>query len=127
MGARIDRITIDCADAPRMATFWAAALGYAVRNTAGNLSVFDPSGQGPELGFQVVPEPKVVKNRLHLDLLPAAGTTAGHWEAEIARLEEMGAQRVHFFDHDPTQTWWVMHDPEGNEFCLVWLHDEARS
>jgi hypothetical protein len=68
-------------------------------------------------------ETKVVKNRLHRDLLPADGD----WDAEVARLEALGAERVQFFNHDPTQTWRVMRDPEGNEFCLVWLHDEARS
>ncbi len=120
MASRIDRITMDCADARLLATFWAAALAYHIRDNNGNLSIFDPQGRGVDIGFQQVPEPKVVKNRLHVDLLPAEGD----WRAEVERLEGLGAEKVQFFDHDPTQTWWVMHDPEGNEFCIVWLHEE---
>jgi hypothetical protein len=62
-----------------------------------------------------VPEGKVVKNRVHLDLTPRSGDLEG----EIVRLEQLGAQRVRYFDHDPQQVWWVMQDPEGNEFCVV--------
>jgi hypothetical protein len=115
----IDRITVDCADPQRMATFWSAALGYEIRDNDGNLSIFSPSAAGPDIGFQQVPEPKVVKNRLHLDLLPVESD----WHAAVARLESLGAEKMKFFDHDPTQTWWVMRDPEGNEFCMVWLHE----
>ena len=118
MHVRLDRITVDCADPQSMAAFWAAVLGYEIRNNDGNLSIFDPRSSGPDIGFQQVPEPKVVKNRLHFDLLPADGD----WSMAVERLESLGAQKVQFFDHDPTQTWWVMHDPEGNEFCIVWLH-----
>jgi catechol 2,3-dioxygenase-like lactoylglutathione lyase family enzyme len=123
MVARIDRVTVDCADPRRMTAFWAAALGYNVRDNNGNLSLFDPAGRGPDIGFQQVPEPKVVKNRFHFDLLPGEDG----WDAEVQRLDSLGAVRVQFFDHDPTQTWWVMRDPEGNEFCIVQLHDEQRS
>jgi catechol 2,3-dioxygenase-like lactoylglutathione lyase family enzyme len=122
MVARIDRITIDCADPQRITAFWGPALGYELRDNDGNLSLFDPAGRGLEIGFQQVPERKVVKNRLHLDLLPVDGD----WNTEVERLEALGAERVQFFDHDPTQTWWVMRDPEGNEFCIVWLHADHR-
>ncbi len=119
MHVRLDRITVDCANPRRMATFWAAALGYEIRDNDGNLSIFDPRSSGPDIGFQQVPEPKVVKNRLHFDVLPADGD----WSMAVECLESLGAQKVQFFDHDPAQTWWVMHDPEGNEFCIVWLHE----
>lgn len=120
MRVRIDRVTVDCADPQRMATFWSAALGYEIRDNDGNLSIVDENGSGPDIGFQQVPEPKVVKNRLHFDLLPVASD----WDAAVEGLEALGAQKVQFFDHDPTQTWWVMRDPEGNEFCIVWLHED---
>jgi hypothetical protein len=119
MHVRLDRITVDCADPQRMATFWAAARGYEIRDNNGNLSIFDPSSSGSDIGFQQVPDSKVVKNRLHCDLLPADGD----WSMAVERLESLEAQKVHFFDHDPAQTWWVMRDPEGNEFCIVGLHE----
>lgn len=78
-------------------------------------SLLDPLGDGPAIGFQPVPEGKIVKNRVHLDITPRAGDL----EAEVVRLEHLGAQRVRYFDHEPQQVWWVMHDPEGNEFCVV--------
>ena len=120
MHVRIDRVTVDCADPQRMATFWSEALGYDIRDHDGNLSIFDANGPGPDIGFQQVPEPKVVKNRLHFDLLPGNSD----WDAAVERLEALGAEKVPFFDHDLTQTWWVMRDPEGNEFCIVWLHGD---
>jgi hypothetical protein len=73
----------------------------------------DPSGAEPTLGLQVVPEPKVVKNRVHLDLVP----TAGLLEDEIRRLEGLGARRVRYVENDPDESHWIMADPEGNEFC----------
>lgn len=115
MPSRITNITIDCADLDRAIAFWTAALGYEVADDVTGISIRDPAGVGLPIGFQPVPEPKVVKNRLHLDLTP----TDGDWEAEVARLEALGAERVHFHDHDPAQTWWIMRDPDGNEFCLV--------
>jgi predicted enzyme related to lactoylglutathione lyase len=115
MSSRIAAITIDCADPQRLITFWGSALGYEVREDVVGCSLCDPTGAGPALGFQPVPEGKIVKNRVHLDLTPRSGDL----EAEVARLEQLGAQRVRHFDHDPQQVWWVMHDPEGNEFCVV--------
>lgn len=74
----------------------------------------DPSGAEPTtLGLQVVPEPKVVKNRVHLDLIP----TAGLLEDEIRRLEGLGATRVRYVENDPDASHWILADPEGNEFC----------
>ena len=75
----------------------------------------DPSGAGPSIGLQVVPEPKVVKNRVHLDLIP----TEGELETEIRRLENLGARRVRYTQNDPDESHWIMADPEGNEFCRV--------
>lgn len=115
MPCRIAVITIDCADPRRLTVFWSGALGYDIREDIVGGSLFDPTGAGPAIGFQPVPEGKIVKNRVHLDLTPRDGDL----EAEVVRLEQLGAQRVRYFDHDSKQLWWVMHDPEENEFCVV--------
>jgi hypothetical protein len=89
MGARIDCITFDCAEPRRLAAFWAAATDYATYEDKGYWVALRPAqGAGPLLGFQQVPEAKVVKDRIHLDLRPAAGVTM---EAEVARLTGLGA------------------------------------
>jgi hypothetical protein len=72
-------------------------------------------GQGRRLLFQDVPEPKTTKNRLHLDV----HAEPGGLDALVARLEELGATRVREFDNGPAGHWWVMTDPEGNEFCAA--------
>lgn len=115
MSSRIAAVTVDCADAERMVAFWSEALGYVVRDDIVGVSLIDPTGEGPSIGFQPVPEGKIVKNRLHFDLTPRGGSLA----TEVARLERLGAQRVRYFDHDPQQVWWTMLDPECNEFCVV--------
>ena len=115
MSCRIAVITIDCSDPQALAAFWRDALGYEVREDVVGCSLCDPAGAGPAIGFQPVPEGKIVKNRVHLDLTPRTGDLA----SEVARLERLGAERVRYFDHDPQQVWWVMRDPEGNEFCVV--------
>jgi predicted enzyme related to lactoylglutathione lyase len=106
------QVVIDCADPARLAEFWAAALGYVV----------DPEEAGPRLFFQMVPEPKTVKNRVHVDL-NAAGTgtapdvRAARVDAKVAELVALGAtiqRRV----EENGERWVVMQDPEGNEFCV---------
>ncbi len=62
-----------------------------------------------------MPEPKTAKNRLHLDV--HAGKEGR--EATVARLESLGARRVEEVDRGPAGHWWVMRDPEGNEFCVA--------
>jgi catechol 2,3-dioxygenase-like lactoylglutathione lyase family enzyme len=138
---RIGNLTFDCTDPDRMATFWAAAMGYdkgeypddlRAALLAGGLSeadladraiATDPAGTGPRLFFQRVPEPKTAKNRLHLDLNATPGRRAepAEVDAEAERLVGLGATIVHRRDG----TWgpypeyhYVMTDPEGNEFCL---------
>ncbi|RKQ94443.1 hypothetical protein U746_0188 [Mycolicibacterium mucogenicum 261Sha1.1M5] len=79
---------------------------------------FDPlsgAGRGRRLLFQAVPEPKSVKNRLHIDVHDDARSL----EELAHRLELLGASRVERVDQGPAGTWWVMRDPEGNEFCAV--------
>ncbi|MER5887858.1 VOC family protein [Streptomyces sp. NPDC001941] len=72
-------------------------------------------GRGRRLLFQDVPEPKTTKNRLHLDVHATPGTL----DALVTRLEGLGATRVEEFDKGPAGHWWVMRDPEGNEFCAA--------
>jgi hypothetical protein len=72
-------------------------------------------GQGRRILFQDVPEPKAGKNRLHLDVHAEPGGR----DALVARLESLGATRVSELDEGPAGRWWVMRDPEGNEFCAV--------
>ncbi|MDT0309151.1 VOC family protein [Streptomyces sp. DSM 44917] len=71
-------------------------------------------GHGRRLLFQDVPEPKKVKNRLHLDVHAAPGER----EREVARLERLGATVSRTVDQGPAGSWTIMLDPEGNEFCV---------
>ena len=131
------QIVFDCRDPDSLATFWAEALGYqkqwtwdpdtvremrakGLRDDQVNqrCAVIDPEGRRPRLYFQRVPEPKTVKNRLHLDL------HVGHdrAEREAQRLEILGARRLRVQQDQfgPFQDFAiVMQDPEGNEFCVA--------
>jgi predicted enzyme related to lactoylglutathione lyase len=105
---------LDCADPSTLGEFWAAALDYVVVGDAGSYQVLLPNGRsGPKLLLQQVPEPKTVKNRMHLDV------DASDIEAEAARLEALGAYRVQPDQvHEHGTNWILMSDPEGNEFCV---------
>jgi len=112
-------VVVDCRDPLRQAEFWAQALTYNVtQRNPDEFQVSDPTGTGGSLYFMKVPEPKVGKNRLHLDLV-----TSGPMEAEVTRLVEAGAQMVEVrqdpASYDNPDTWTVMRDPEGNEFCVT--------
>ena len=121
MSLRIQCLTIDCHDLDLVATFWAQALGWR-RTFADDVEICLEPPQGelgdgllPDLLFIKVPDDKTVKNRVHLDLRPGVGDTQ---EAEVARLESLGATRA---DIGQSETrWTVMADPEGNEFCVLW-------
>ncbi|WP_433871288.1 VOC family protein [Saccharopolyspora sp. CA-218241] len=140
---RAIQVTFDCADPRALGAFWSQALGYAVpppppgfdswEEFAATLppekqnqrwAVVDPAGSGPRLFFQRVPEPKTVKNRLHLDVRAAPGLVGEErmaaLEAECARLVELGARRQRRVDPAPPMElgFIVLTDPEGNEFCL---------
>ncbi len=131
------QITVDCADADVMSEFWSTALGYVpepppagaesweefLRDRdipippAGSIgAIVDPDGVGPRMLFLRVPEPKTVKNRLHLDI--RAGRDDDARQAKIDELVAAGARTVRRVDE--AGTWWmVMTDPEGNEFCVT--------
>lgn len=130
------QVTFDCAEPARVARFWAAVLGYDMvpydeddvagaedGTTPGWAACVDPTGAGPRLYFQRVPEGKVVKNRVHLDVRVGPGLVGEErlavLEAECARLEALGGTRVRLMlANDEDESCLVMQDVEGNEFCL---------
>lgn len=125
MGAGLDTVTFDCADPVRVATFWAAALGFELADVDPDGSyVRDPSGRTRGIFFQPVPEPKTTKNRVHLDLRPT-----GSMAEEVERLKALGATERGFIEEGGS-FWTQMRDPEGNEFCVLrgpadgWVRDE---
>ena len=111
MSISIYGTSFDAADAAAIATFWGEALGRPVNPgaTRGYASLAAREGTDePPIMFHGVPEPKTVKNRLHLDLI----TT--DFDAELARLRKLGATEVATFER-----WTTLADPEGNEFDLI--------
>ena len=130
-GPIIGNVTFDCSDANRLADFWAAALGWEKEDVPRELldvierelgpdqtnfaAVRNPDGTRPRLYFQGVPEDKVVKNRVHLDIV------VPDMDAEVGRLIGLGASMVERRSHeagDFFEEWTVMQDSEGNEFCV---------
>ncbi|MDG3014318.1 VOC family protein [Speluncibacter jeojiensis] len=90
--------------------------GYAaIRHPDDPFDQHSGVGRGRRLLFQDVPEAKSGKNRLHLDIHGEPGGL----DALVSRLEGLGATRVAEIDKGPAGHWWVMRDPEGNEFCAV--------
>ena len=107
-------LVLDCTNPEALARFWSDALGYTTLGGAGNyVMLADSDGVKPKLLLQAVPEAKTAKNRMHIDIDTA------HVEAEVARLEALGAQRLEPEVRSEHGTnWVVMADPEGNEFCV---------
>jgi hypothetical protein len=124
MAVRITEISVDCADPGGLAEFWCGVLGYEVVDAEDDIVEIRPVGTEaatsivPSVLFVKVPEAKTVKNRLHLDV----NTTDSDRDAELGRLLALGATRVDVgqgeVDHGGV-TWYVLADPEGNEFCLL--------
>ena len=110
MPSVIKSVSFDAADAVALARFWAAVFGSDVDedSTPGKAFVEAAGWGGPNIWFTRVPEPKSAKNRMHFDL-----RAPGDMAAEVARLENLGAQVVCRY---PGHT--MMRDPEGNEFCV---------
>ena len=146
MSARF-QLVIDCADPDRLARFWAAALGYELAPVPEGFATWndfyrergvpeellidgadrisDPAGHGPAIWFHALPDAKVVKNRLHIDI-----RAGGEWtdpietrrkriDAEASRLASLGATITGALSDDESDHYAVgMQDPEGNEFDI---------
>jgi hypothetical protein len=138
-------ITVDCADATRLAAFWREALGYVDAPVPEGFAsreewlvrwevppqewsdcayLVDPQGAGPSLSFLKVPEPKVVKNRLHIDIKVGGRDRPQEvrWSRvteTVQRLLRAGATVVEEYATSGVPDHVVMADPEGNEFCVV--------
>ncbi|MGX6607509.1 VOC family protein [Micromonosporaceae bacterium Da 78-11] len=147
------QVTFDAHDPMALSTFWRDALGYVHPGPPGvdvpaggdplaawdefldrigvpkdqrnnQSAIEDPAGAGPRVFFQRVPEDKVAKNRVHLDVRAAPGLQGDErmaaLEAECDRLVALGAKRVHRDEPAPPLSagFLVLTDPEGNEFCL---------
>ena len=141
------QLVIDCTDPERLCHFWAAALRYELEPSPAGFATWDdywrdvgvpeeelglgadriadPDGAGPRIRFQVVPEPKSVKNRLHLDIRASGGravpiaTRKQRVDAEARRLTGLGAAVVRILEEEGLDHYAVaMTDPEGNEFDI---------
>jgi predicted enzyme related to lactoylglutathione lyase len=118
MLSTVFNITFDCRDARLIAEFWSAVTGYRLEQVTLPGSAFwvasPPDGRWPRIVFVTVPEAKVVKNRVHLDLMPLEDDQA----QEVDRLLALGATIVDDRRELEPGGWVVLADPEGNEFCL---------
>lgn len=115
MSSRLAVVVIDAHDPEAVAAFWCEALGWSiVDREEDGLAIGPASGAWPRIDVFKVPEAKTVKNRLHFDLRAEDRSTA----EELHRLETLGARRVDV-GQSPEDTWVVLADPEGNEFCLL--------
>ncbi|MEJ7707728.1 MAG: VOC family protein [Nocardioidaceae bacterium] len=145
------QLTIDCANPGLLTHFWSAALGFSIEPPPAGFdswnaywrrvgvsedeldddrdsseSLVDSSGTGPRIWFQQVPEPKIGKNRLHLDLKVSGGREVPLDErkrrvwAEVERLVDLGATELRVLSTEGIDHYAVvMQDPEGNEFCIA--------
>lgn len=118
MSATLLAVIIDCGDPQRQAAFWADALSRDMtERNRDEFLVNDPQGEASPLYFMKVPEPRVGKNRFHLDLV-----TEGSVPDEVDRLVKLGARLVEVRQdpdtYDNPDTFTVLTDPEGNVFCV---------
>ncbi len=115
MPVALHHIVIDSRDLPAQARFWSEALGWRILSVRDREIVVGPDEAAP-VGICLMPspDPKTTKNRVHLDLT----TSAEDREAEIERLLGLGATRVDV-GQTGEESWDVLADPEGNEFCVV--------
>ena len=107
-------VTFDCADAATLAGFWGDVLGRPVADdpTSEQAVLLPGDTSGPRIVFNKVPEPKTVKNRLHLDVV------SDTFDAETERLLSLGAERLRDVRRDKSR-WTTFADIEGNEFDLI--------
>ncbi|MCL6731806.1 VOC family protein [Streptomyces neyagawaensis] len=107
-----EQVVVDAADPVALGRWWAEALGWVVVNdTPEEYEIRPEPDRVPGLLFTPVPEAKTVKNRLHLDFRPVDQA------AEVSRLLALGARHADVGQGD--ESWVVLMDPEGNEFCVL--------
>jgi hypothetical protein len=136
------QVTFDANDPARLAEFWALALGYVIQSPPADFeswddwarsmeipeenwndarALVDPTGDGPRIFFQRVPEGKAAKNRVHLDVNASTGPSDEDKRAKVEELAtvlvEAGAVMQRSYE-EQGGFWIVMLDPEGNEFCV---------
>jgi predicted enzyme related to lactoylglutathione lyase len=115
MPVRLHHIVIDAHDLPTLARFWSAALGWKILSEREREIVIGADDNAPVgICFMPVTDPKTVKNRVHVDLT----THAVDRDEEIDRLLALGARHVDI-GQTGNESWAVLADPEGNEFCVV--------
>ena len=111
MSLRWEEVVVDCRDQLALSRWWIDVLGWEVVDSDDDeTELRNPEG-GATILFLNVPEPKMMKNRIHLDFVP------DDQDAEIERLTALGATRVDVGQGD--ESWVVLADPEGNEFCIL--------
>lgn len=124
MASKLTELGVDCADPDALARFWCSVLDYEVHDVdeaEGTVTIGPPGALGgdrpgpvpPVLTFARVPEAKTVKNRLHFDISPADREQS----EEVHRLLDLGARYADVGQR--TESWVVLVDPEGNEFCVL--------
>jgi Glyoxalase-like domain len=123
MTSKLTELAIDCADPDGLARFWSAVLDYERYEAADESVTIGPPGASedegrpgpvpPILTFARVPEAKTVKNRLHFDVNPSDREQ----DDEVRRLLDLGARHADVGQGD--ESWVVLADPEGNEFCVL--------
>jgi hypothetical protein len=112
MTSAFTELNIDCTDPELLARFWCEVLGYSIAGREDDwVEISGP--EGPSLIFVEVPEPKTIKNRIHIDLNPVDRDR----DEEVSRLVELGATHADVGQGDVD--WVVLADPEGNEFCVL--------
>ena len=115
MAVVLHHIVIDAHDLPALARFWSQLLGWRILSEREREIVIGADETAPVgICFMPVADQKVVKNRVHLDLTCGAEER----DAEIERILALGARRVDV-GQTGAESWTVLADPEGNEFCVV--------
>jgi hypothetical protein len=123
MASRFSEVVVDSRDPRKLAAFWSEVLGYQIVDedeTAVEIAGEEQTAEAlragivpPTIVFAPVPEPKTIKNRVHIDLRPIDRTR----DEEVERILALGARRVDIGQGE--QTWVVLADIEGNEFCVL--------
>ncbi|GAA3216920.1 VOC family protein [Oerskovia jenensis] len=119
MASRISELVLDCADPELLARFWSGVLGYVELGREEGAIEIGPAGVGfgglqPTIILSPSDDPRTGKLPLHIDV----NATDRDQDAELARLLALGARRADI-GQTGDESWHVLADPEGNEFCLL--------